>query len=137
MNHSSSDVLTGFGKPKKLTICSSQEKYSRVPNPLENIATHLREHIQVIERLCVEHLDSISIAGKQIVESLESGGTIFWCGNGGSASDSQHLAAEFVGRFKKIGRRSDRLHSQLIHRCLHVSQTTIALKKFSLDNLRL
>ena len=72
-----------------------------MPNPLENIATHLREHIQVIERLCVEHLDSISIAGKQIVESLESGGTIFWCGNGGSASDSQHLAAEFVGRFKK------------------------------------
>jgi D-sedoheptulose 7-phosphate isomerase len=29
------------------------------------------------------------------------GGTIFWCGNGGSAADSQHIAAEFVGRFKK------------------------------------
>lgn len=31
---------------------------------------------------------------------LEAGGTIFWCGNGGSAADSQHLAAELVGRFK-------------------------------------
>ena len=30
---------------------------------------------------------------------MEKGGTIFWCGNGGSASDSQHLAGEFVGRF--------------------------------------
>ena len=36
-----------------------------------------------------------------ISKSLLSGGTIFWCGNGGSAADSQHIAAEFVGRFKK------------------------------------
>lgn len=33
--------------------------------------------------------------------SLESGGKVIWCGNGGSASDSQHLAAELVGRFAK------------------------------------
>jgi D-sedoheptulose 7-phosphate isomerase len=30
---------------------------------------------------------------------LSSGGTVFFCGNGGSAADSQHLAAELVGRF--------------------------------------
>ena len=35
-----------------------------------------------------------------IAKSLKSGGTIYWCGNGGSAADSQHIAAEFVGRFK-------------------------------------
>jgi len=33
--------------------------------------------------------------------SLSNSGTLFWCGNGGSAADSQHLAAELVGRFKK------------------------------------
>ncbi len=44
---------------------------------------------------------SIKIAGLQIAESLAKGGTLLWCGNGGSAADSQHLAAEFVGRFKK------------------------------------
>ena len=37
---------------------------------------------------------------KTIISSLEFGGTVFWCGNGGSAADSQHLAAELVGRFK-------------------------------------
>ena len=37
---------------------------------------------------------------KLFAKSLESGGTIFWCGNGGSASDSQHLAAELIGKFK-------------------------------------
>jgi D-sedoheptulose 7-phosphate isomerase len=34
------------------------------------------------------------------IKSLRSGGTIFWCGNGGSAADSQHLAAELIGRYK-------------------------------------
>ena len=37
------------------------------------------------------------------VKTINSGGCIFWCGNGGSASDSQHLSAELIGRFKKIG----------------------------------
>ncbi len=37
----------------------------------------------------------------QIVESLDRGGKVFFCGNGGSAADSQHLAAEFTGRFLK------------------------------------
>ena len=36
-----------------------------------------------------------------MVGALRRGQTIFWCGNGGSASDGQHLAAELVGRFKK------------------------------------
>ena len=33
--------------------------------------------------------------------TLRSGNTIFWCGNGGSASESSHLATELVGRFKE------------------------------------
>ena len=33
--------------------------------------------------------------------SLRAGGKILWCGNGGSAGDSQHLAAELVGRFQR------------------------------------
>jgi D-sedoheptulose 7-phosphate isomerase len=37
----------------------------------------------------------------RIVESLERGGKVFFLGNGGSAADSQHLAAEFTGRFLK------------------------------------
>jgi D-sedoheptulose 7-phosphate isomerase len=45
--------------------------------------------------------DDIEEAADLIAKSLESEGTIFWCGNGGSAADSQHIAAEFVGRFKK------------------------------------
>ena len=44
---------------------------------------------------------NIELTSDLISNSLKNGGTIFWCWNGGSAADSQHLAAEFVGRFKK------------------------------------
>ena len=43
----------------------------------------------------------IELIGHHLAQSLTDGGTLFWCGNGGSAADSQHLAAELVGRFKK------------------------------------
>jgi len=70
-------------------------------NLLTKISEHFNEHLQVIAAvptLCSEPIQSATI---QIVESLVKGGTLFWCGNGGSAADSQHLAAELVGRFKK------------------------------------
>lgn len=44
---------------------------------------------------------TIKEIGALVSNSLAKGGTIFWCGNGGSAADSQHLAAELVGRYKK------------------------------------
>ena len=46
---------------------------------------------------------AVAIAGavKIIVESLRNGGTVYICGNGGSAADAQHIAGELVGRFLK------------------------------------
>lgn len=40
-------------------------------------------------------------AALRIVDSLRSGGTVFFFGNGGSAADAQHLAAEFTGKYLK------------------------------------
>lgn len=44
--------------------------------------------------------DLVSDIASLLINSLRNGGTIFWCGNGGSASDAQHLAAELIGRFR-------------------------------------
>jgi D-sedoheptulose 7-phosphate isomerase len=65
----------------------------------------------VISRAIAEHQAAIAALGGlrapilQLAGSLrrclEGGGTIFLMGNGGSAADSQHLAAEIVGRFKR------------------------------------
>ncbi len=43
----------------------------------------------------------ISIAVNLITSSLKSGNKLLFCGNGGSASDSNHLSAEFISKFKK------------------------------------
>ena len=40
-------------------------------------------------------------AGRAIAASLQSGGAVFFCGNGGSSAEALHLVAEFVGRFRK------------------------------------
>lgn len=46
-----------------------------------------------------EFQSRIQQAAEMITESLRQGGKIHFCGNGGSAADAQHLAAEFSGRF--------------------------------------
>jgi D-sedoheptulose 7-phosphate isomerase len=43
----------------------------------------------------------IARAADTITDSLRSGGKVMFCGNGGSAADSQHLAAELMGRYKQ------------------------------------
>ena len=45
-----------------------------------------------------EDLALIEQIGISAAKSLTNGGTIFWCGNGGSAADAQHLSAELIGR---------------------------------------
>lgn len=45
-------------------------------------------------------IENINIAANLIIESLKTENKIIFCGNGGSAADSQHLAAELVGRYK-------------------------------------
>jgi D-sedoheptulose 7-phosphate isomerase len=47
------------------------------------------------------YLSSVAQAGLIMAGSLSQGGRIFFCGNGGSAADAQHLAAELTGRFLK------------------------------------
>jgi D-sedoheptulose 7-phosphate isomerase len=43
--------------------------------------------------------ENVTTAAEMVVNCLKKGGKVMWCGNGGSAADSQHLAAELVGRF--------------------------------------
>jgi len=64
----------------------------------ELINKHIQEHNDVLDSIS-QLYESIEKVANVFISCLEKGGTIFWCGNGGSASDSQHLAGELVGRF--------------------------------------
>ena len=63
-------------------------------------AHHFSDHLQVIERLRAQSGEILDLA-ERMIACLAGGGRIFWLGNGGSAADSQHLAAELVGRFER------------------------------------
>jgi D-sedoheptulose 7-phosphate isomerase len=68
--------------------------------PQDTIRTALTEHQAVIAQL-EWLLPSIAQAGQRLRDCLQNGGKILLMGNGGSAADSQHIAAEIVGRYKR------------------------------------
>ncbi len=61
----------------------------------------LEEHIETIQSLLDSKLDEIERSGRLICQTLAAGNKILLCGNGGSAADAQHIAAELVGRYEK------------------------------------
>lgn len=61
----------------------------------------INQHIETVEKLKGEQLQNIAKIAKICNKAIESGHKILLCGNGGSAADSQHIAAEFVGRFHR------------------------------------
>jgi len=61
----------------------------------------LRELAQVASRSADELEAAIMEAAAMVRDTLAGGGTIFFCGNGGSAADAQHMATEYVIRYMK------------------------------------
>src|SRR6516225_10121107 len=63
------------------------------------IAASLTTGARLRQELLFSHLDAIARAAEVVAEAVRAGKTIFLFGNGGSAADAQHIAAELVGRF--------------------------------------
>lgn len=66
-----------------------------------------------------EQAEAIAQAGDLAAAALKAGGHLFFCGNGGSAADAQHLAAELIGRFWKKERPA------LAATALHANTSTL------------
>lgn len=62
------------------------------------VKQRIEDHIAVAN-LLLQDTTAIEKALTITAETVQTGRTVFFCGNGGSAADAQHLAAEFVGRF--------------------------------------
>jgi D-sedoheptulose 7-phosphate isomerase len=63
------------------------------------VAQLMTDHLDVVHSL-QGLADPIARAGERLAETLRGGGKVMLCGNGGSAADAQHIAAELVGRFE-------------------------------------
>jgi D-sedoheptulose 7-phosphate isomerase len=69
-------------------------------SPKTLLERSLREHLEAIQALIQTRLGEIEQAGEMICAALSHGHKILLCGNGGSAADAQHIAAELVGRYE-------------------------------------
>ena len=70
---------------------------------MEIIEQRFEEHLRLVQRVrnSKKLMKDIALATAMMKVALVSGHKIMFCGNGGSAADSQHWAAEIVGRFQK------------------------------------
>ncbi len=59
-----------------------------------------KHHLALVDRVGSVLTPKIVQVAEVLIQAIKSDRTVFWCGNGGSAADSQHLAAELVGRFQ-------------------------------------
>lgn len=67
----------------------------------ELIKSIFHESIRIKEETLKLNVDSMMKAVEEIIKTLRNDGKIMFMGNGGSAADSQHIAAEFIGRFQR------------------------------------
>ena len=69
-------------------------------DPVSIFDQAIADHLHIIAQLQQQRATLETIA-QAMCSTLRTGGKILWCGNGGSAADAQHLAAELVGRFRR------------------------------------
>lgn len=64
------------------------------------IKSEFVSHLETIQKVIETMQDDLEKASLMAVETLKNGNKILLCGNGGSAADAQHIAAELTGRYK-------------------------------------
>lgn len=67
---------------------------------LETINKEFQSHLETIQKVIGTMEKDIEKVSSLVVETLKNGNKILLCGNGGSAADAQHIAAELTGRYK-------------------------------------
>ncbi|HEV7859358.1 MAG TPA: D-sedoheptulose 7-phosphate isomerase [Pyrinomonadaceae bacterium] len=68
---------------------------------VDMLSASLVEHVRVMEAVLQENMEEIERAAQLICQTLREGHKLLLCGNGGSAADAQHIAAELVGRYER------------------------------------
>jgi len=63
----------------------------------ENIKSQILESVKIKKKIIDDGVEQIEKAAEILINCTKNGGKILWCGNGGSAGDAQHLAAELMG----------------------------------------
>jgi D-sedoheptulose 7-phosphate isomerase len=98
-------VSPSLFRRRPITILSPKKPFftAKIDYMHPLIQTRIASHLYAVTLLHEdEHLLArVDEMGKMLIQCYEQGGKVLFCGNGGSAADAQHLAAELSGRFYK------------------------------------
>lgn len=72
----------------------------------ERVSSIVSESIEAKRRYFAEHAEDVVRAASMIAAAFSTGGKLLLCGNGGSSTDAQHVAGEFVNQFGRVKRRA-------------------------------
>lgn len=105
-------------------------KHEVITTSADKVQAMLEDHLRTTEAFFTKNTETIVEVSKICAERLAKGNKIMLCGNGGSAADAQHIAAEFVGRFKE-----DRLALPSIALTTDTSAITAIGNDYGYDNV--
>ncbi|MGZ8375693.1 MAG: D-sedoheptulose-7-phosphate isomerase [Gemmatirosa sp.] len=71
------------------------------PVSVSDVRVALRELAETATRTADLLADDVARAATMVRDTVRAGGTLFFCGNGGSAADAQHMATEYVVRYRR------------------------------------
>ncbi len=78
-----------------------ESRESRVESKANSLVLNsLNEHFEVFQKILAQDIENIENCAELIFATFQKGNKVLICGNGGSAADAQHIAAEFVGRYE-------------------------------------
>lgn len=72
----------------------------RQTNDSSVVSTSFKQHISILNEFAEIGADAVTQCAEVIIQTFKNGRKVLICGNGGSAADAQHIAAEFVGRYE-------------------------------------
>src|SRR5438270_1416752 len=89
-----------LNKNKKRATFMKLTSNNRRSTAEQKVIAELIEGSDVIRRTALQLAPAIVVVAELLTNALRAGGKLLICGNGGSAADSQHFAAELMGRFR-------------------------------------
>jgi len=85
---------------EKIKMNGTQSEQKATDSTNDVFEFTLKQHIGVFEEILSNDRENVENCAQLLFETFKKGNKVLICGNGGSAADAQHIAAEFVGRYE-------------------------------------
>jgi D-sedoheptulose 7-phosphate isomerase len=93
-------LVDGYSSTQAIDALKASASNTEQDGGDDLIANSLNEHLATFNSVHESLMNELRACGEILIETFQAGKKVLICGNGGSAADAQHIAAEFVGRYE-------------------------------------